>query len=156
MGVSAVQSEAHCASPRLAGCVSGMASAAFLRPFAMAPSINNSAYRSVIDLADDPFDLKVGGSTVIGMGMVIETGGVVSTATISTLRLSRAENILDPVAFERGDGLCADHAALGNEAEVIEQETFLQPGPHQDQRNHSAVCPQTAAVLFNHATPLPI
>ena len=41
---------------------------------------------------------------------------------------AHAENILNPVGFQRGDGLGADHAAIGNDADAIEQEALAQPG----------------------------
>jgi len=90
-----------------------------------------------LGLADDLLDLKVQGAAAIrlGNGHRDEWGGVGQHGgDFDAALFAHAENILDPVGFQRGDGLGADHAAIGNDADAIEQEAFPQPGDHRNQR----------------------
>ena len=92
-----------------------------------------------VDRADDLLDLEVEAAAAIGLGnchrdergVVGQHGGDFNAALFA-----HAQNILDPVGFERGDGLGADHAAIGDDADTIEPETLAQPRDHRDQRGH--------------------
>ena len=92
-----------------------------------------------LDLANDFLDLKVERAAAIGLGncqryergLVGQHGGDLDAAFFA-----HAQNILDLLGFERGDGLGADHAAIGDDADPIEQEAFAQPGDHRYQGCH--------------------
>jgi len=92
-----------------------------------------------LDLANNLLDLKVEGAAAIRLGNRHrdERGGVGQHGgDLDAALFAHAENILDPVGFEHGDGLGANHAAIGNNADAIEQETFPQPGDHRYQRRY--------------------
>ena len=91
------------------------------------------------DLANHLFDLKVERAAAIGFGncqrdergLVGQHGGDLDAALFA-----HAQNILDLVGFECGDGLGADHAAIGDDADPIEQEALAQPGDYRYQGCH--------------------
>src|SRR5664279_1399767 len=83
-----------------------------------------------LDLANDFLDLKIERTAANGLGncqryergLVGDYGGDFDAALFT-----HTQNILDLVGFERGDGLGADHAAIGDDADAIELETLAQP-----------------------------
>src|SRR5271157_3398489 len=92
-----------------------------------------------LNLADDLLDLKVEGAAAIGLGNCHRNErGVVGQhgGDLNAPPFAHARNILDPVGFERGDGLGADHAAIRDDADAMEPETLPQPGNDRYQCRH--------------------